>query len=54
MFIYREDKDKPNPERRNIAELHIAKHRNGPTGKMELFFNESQISFKNLERHLGE
>jgi len=54
LFIYREDKDKPNPERRNIAEIHIAKHRNGPTGKIELFFNESQISFKNLERHLGE
>ena len=54
LFIYREDKDKPNPERRNIAEIHIAKHRNGPTGKVELFFNESQISFKNLERHLGE
>jgi len=54
LFIYREDKDKPNPEKRNIAEIHIAKHRNGPTGKIELFFNESQISFKNLERHLGE
>jgi replicative DNA helicase len=54
LFIYREDKDKPNPERRNIAEIHIAKHRNGPTGKIELFFNESQVSFKNLERHLGE
>ncbi len=54
LFIYREDKDRPNPERKNIAEIHIAKHRNGPTGKMELFFNESQISFKNLERHLGE
>ncbi|MFH1461009.1 MAG: replicative DNA helicase [Patescibacteria group bacterium] len=54
LFIYREDKDKPNPERRNIAEIHIAKHRNGPTGKIELFFNETQISFKNLERHLGE
>jgi len=54
LFIYREDKDKPNPERRNIAEIHIAKHRNGPIGKIELFFNESQVSFKNLERHLGE
>jgi len=54
LFIYREDKDKPNTERKNIAEIHIAKHRNGPTGKIELFFNESQISFKNLERHLGE
>lgn len=54
LFIYREDKDDPNTEKKNIAEVHIAKHRNGPTGKIELFFNESQISFKNLEKYLGE
>ena len=54
LFIYREDKDKPNPERKNIAEIHIAKHRNGPIGKIELFFNESQVSFKALEKYLGE
>ncbi len=54
LFIYREDKDKPNPERKNIAEIHIAKHRNGPIGKIELFFNESQVSFKTLEKYLGE
>ncbi len=54
LLIYREDKDRPNPERKNVAEIHIAKHRNGPIGKVELFFNESQVSFKNLERHLGE
>lgn len=54
LFIYREDKDNPNTERKNIAEIHIAKHRNGPTGRIELFFNESQVSFKNLEKHLGE
>ena len=53
LFIYREDKDKPNPERKNIAEIHIAKHRNGPIGKIELFFNESQVSFKTLEKYLG-
>jgi len=53
LFIYREDKDKPNPERKNIAEIHIAKHRNGPIGKIELFFNESQVSFKALEKYLG-
>ncbi len=54
LFIYREDKDKSNPERKNIAEIHIAKHRNGPIGKIELFFNESQVSFKTLEKYLGE
>ncbi len=51
MFIYREDKVKPNEtERKNIAEIHIAKHRNGPTGKIELYFNENFVSFKNLDK----
>ncbi len=54
LFIYREDKDRQNSEKKNIAEIHIAKHRNGPTGKTELYFNESLASFRNLERHLGE
>mgnify|MGYP001570458783 CR=1 FL=1 len=52
MFIYREDKAKPNSEteRKNIAEIHVAKHRNGPTGKSELYFNENFVSFKNLDK----
>ena len=52
MFIYREDKAKPNneTERKNIAEIHVAKHRNGPTGKTELYFNENYVSFKNLDK----
>ncbi len=54
MFIYREDKDKINTEKKNIAEVIVAKHRNGPTGRAELFFNESQVSFKNLERRIEE
>lgn len=51
LFIYREDKDRENSERKNIADIFIAKHRNGPTGKVELFFNESQVSFKSLEKY---
>jgi replicative DNA helicase len=54
MMIYREDKDRTNSEKKNIADIIIAKHRNGPTGKVELYFNESQVSFKNLERHRFE
>ena len=52
-FIYREDKVKKNSDRPNIADIIIAKHRNGPTGRVELYFNEAQVSFKNLERHLA-
>ena len=50
IFIYREDKVKKNTDRKNIAEIHIAKHRNGPIGKIELYFNENYVSFKNLDK----
>lgn len=54
MFIYREDKSRKDSPRPNIADIIIAKHRNGPIGKIELYFNESQTSFKNLEKHFNE
>ena len=54
LFIYREDKTKKDSSRPNIADIMIAKHRNGPIGRTELYFNESQASFKNLERHFNE
>lgn len=54
LFIYREDREKPNTEKKNIAEIHISKHRNGPVGKVELYFNPNEVSFKNLEKHRTE
>jgi replicative DNA helicase len=57
MFIYRKSADRNYreedvpPEEKNIAEIHIAKHRNGPTGMIRLFFDSQRTSFKNLERH---
>jgi len=54
LFIYREDKYKKDSERKNIVEIHIAKHRNGPTGAIELFFNENFVSFQNLEKRYEE
>jgi len=50
MFIYREDKVKKDSEKKGIAEIIVAKHRNGPTGEIELYFDEDQVSFKNLAR----
>ena len=37
-------------EKQNIAEIRIAKHRNGPLGVVNLFFNERLASFRNLEK----
>lgn len=50
MFIYREDRYMENTERKNIADIKIAKHRNGPLGNVELYFDEQRVSFKNLEK----
>ncbi len=51
LFIYREDKVKKESDKKNIAEIMIAKHRNGPTGEIELYFDEDQASFKNLAKN---
>ena len=53
MFIYRRVKDKSRdcpPGERFIAEIHISKHRNGPTGLVQLFFDEDRVTFKNLDK----
>jgi replicative DNA helicase len=60
MFIYRKAADRgynPNDlplDERHRAEIHIAKHRNGPTGKIDLFFDENTVSFKSISRHSSE
>lgn len=50
MFIHREDKYKENSERQNIADILIAKHRNGPVGKIELFFDEARMTFRDVDK----
>jgi replicative DNA helicase len=50
LFIHREDKYRQNTDRKNIADIIIAKHRNGPIGKIELYFDEPRVSFRNLEK----
>jgi replicative DNA helicase len=50
MFIHREDRYKENPERTNVAEILIEKHRNGETGKVELYFNDKKATFQSIER----
>jgi len=40
------------PDERYMAEIHIAKHRNGPIGMVKLSFNENCTSFRNLENRM--
>jgi replicative DNA helicase len=51
MFIHREDKYRENTDKQNIADIIIAKHRNGPVGKIQLYFDEQIASFRNIEKH---
>lgn len=51
MFIYREDRVKKDTDKKNIAEIIIAKHRNGPVGSVELYFDEEPVTFKNLAKN---
>ena len=50
MFLYREDREKPDTPNKNIVDVYISKHRNGPIGKISLYFNENLTTFKSLER----
>lgn len=49
-FIYREAYYNPETDRQNITDLLIAKHRNGPTGKVELYFHPERLKFMSLDK----
>lgn len=51
MFIHREDKINKESERPNIAEILVEKHRNGPVGAAELYFDGKHVRFLNLDTH---
>jgi len=54
LFIYRKAADRNyrpeeiSPDEKNVAEIHIAKHRNGACGEIKLYFDGTTTSFKNL------
>lgn len=51
-FIYREEYYNPETERKSITDIFIKKHRNGPTGAVELFFDKEKQRFRSLDtRH---
>jgi replicative DNA helicase len=49
MFIYRDEVYDPNTEKKGIAEIIVAKHRNGPVGSINLRFFERTARFADLE-----
>jgi replicative DNA helicase len=50
MFLYREDYYNPDTENQHITDLIISKHRNGPTGKIQLYFHPELLRFMSLDR----
>ena len=50
MFIYRDEVYNPETLRANIAEIDVAKHRNGDLGQVDLYFNGAKMLFRNLTR----
>jgi replicative DNA helicase len=53
MFIDREETYNPDTDRKGVAEIIIAKHRNGPTGDVEIAFVKELASFRNLFKDKG-
>jgi replicative DNA helicase len=50
MFIYRDDMYNENSDRPNQADIIVAKHRNGPTGVVTLFFRKEVTQFTNMQK----
>ncbi len=50
IFIYRDDYYEKDSEKKNIAEILVRKHRNGPVGEVDLYFQSEQTRFRNLDK----
>jgi replicative DNA helicase len=49
MFIYRDDYYNKETENPGVANILVRKHRNGPTGEVEVFFHPEQLVFRNID-----
>jgi replicative DNA helicase len=49
MFLYRDAYYNPDSEKQGITEIHVAKHRNGPTGQVTLLFNDRTTRYMDLD-----
>ena len=50
IMLYREDYYDPDTEKKNIADILIKKHRNGPIGSVELFWHPERIQFSSIDK----
>jgi len=50
MMLYREDYYEEDSDRAGITDIYIRKHRNGPTGKIELGFKKEQMKFVSVDK----
>lgn len=54
LFIHREDKNPENTEKTGLAEILVEKHRNGPTGVVQLHFDDKHTTFRDIDKgHSG-
>ena len=51
MFLYRDDYYNEDSEKKNVAEVIIAKHRSGSTGTVELLWLGNYTKFTNIEKY---
>ena len=49
IFIYRDEMYNENTDRKNIADILVSKHRNGPTGQVALYFKKELAQFREAE-----
>lgn len=52
-FLYREEYYNPDTEKKNILEFLIKKHRNGPTGGVDLYFDREKQRIRSVDNHHG-
>jgi len=54
IFIHRDDKYNEQSDKPNVAQIIVEKHRNGPVGEVELYFDQEKTTFVSLDRqHVG-
>lgn len=51
MFIHREDRYKDDDDKNNMAEILVEKHRNGPTGSVKLYFDDTKSTFRDVDKN---